>query len=104
MQARKHPYGYVKKYKMDSSSPVVQPVRRRGRPRTIIPSKPRVGEEVGGQNNNEEAFKNLGIPGKYLNLFKAGPLDIYNNTLKKRRIGKRNNKCKRTNNLHSKLD
>jgi hypothetical protein len=104
MQTRKHPYGYVKKYKVDSSLPAVQPVRRRGRPRTIIPSKPRADEKMERKNSSEEVFKSLGIPGKYLNLFKADPLEIYNNTLKKRRIGKRSNKCKYKNNIHSKLD
>lgn len=104
MQTRSQPYGYLKKFKEEIVAPAVLPVRRRGRPRSIITSKSRASEHVGVQNSTEEAFKNLGIPGKYLNLFKPGHLDLYGGALKKRRIGRRGNKCKANVKIHSKLD
>ena len=84
----KRPCGRPRKYKLDI--PISQPLRRRGRPR-IIPIEHQSPKPE--PTNTQEPFKDLGIPGKYLNLFKSQPLELPGSRIKRRKLSKRGSRC-----------
>ena len=95
-QIRTHGHNYDRPRKHISESLISQPIRRRGRPRNPVPSQAQLMEPLvvpSDKKDPEEPFKNLGIPGKYLSLFKSSPLDKSEEFPKHRRIGKRGPKC-----------
>jgi len=124
MRTRGRTYGKRKKYTEEQATPTPSPppapASRRGRKRLhpetksekMIPqNKVRISERIATKQHKEAlnnvknesdldtTFKNIGLPGKYLNLFKSEPIMLTNleddddkESPKKRRIGRRGTK------------